>query len=234
MTYTLTDKIAVVTGASSGIGAAISEKLVKEGAKVVLAARREEELKNVQSRINNRENTFIVKTDMTEKDEVTSLAEQAVTQFGDIDIYINCAGVKGSGAITDGAVDDWDQMIDINIKSVLYGIHSVLPDMQTRGTGHIINIASKDSYEIHPSKTIYCATKHALRAITAGLEKELENTGVKITNVSPGMVDTPLSSKTPFDEDRKKLTPEDIADGVIYAATQPDHVNVNEVLIRPV
>lgn len=234
MTQKLTDKIAVVTGASSGIGAAIAEKLAAEGAKVVIAARSEDKLKQVQSQMNDEKNTLIVKTDVTNKEEVAKLADKTVSQFGPIDIYVNCAGVKGSGSITEGAVDDWDQMFDVNVRSVLYGIHSVLPDMQERGKGHIINIASKDSYEIHPSKTVYCATKHAVKAITAGLEKELENSGVRVTNVSPGMVDTPLSSKTPFDENRKKLTPENIADGVIYAATQPDHVNVNEILIRPV
>lgn len=233
MAKTLTGKTAVITGASSGIGEAIAKKLVEEGTKVVIAARNEEKLETVRSQMKIPENVLVAKTDMTCKDEAKALAEKAVHHFGPIDIYVNCAGIKGSGAITDGAVDDWNQMIDVNVKSVLYGIHSVLPDMQARGNGHIINISSEAGYEVEASKTIYCATKYAVRAIAAGLEKELQNTGVKVTNVSPGMVDTQLSAKTPFDENRAKLAPEDIADGVIYALTQPDHVNVNDILIRP-
>lgn len=205
--------------------------MVDEHAKVVLAARRLDKLAEIENNINQKDHTLIIKTDMTDRASAERLAEKTEEHFGPVDIYINCAGMKGSGAVTDDAVTDWDQMIDVNIRSVLYGIHSVLPDMRQRGSGHIINIASKDSYEIEPSKTIYCATKHAVRAVAVGLEKVLENTGVRVTNISPGIVDTPLSSKTPFDENRKKQTPENIADAVVYAASQPDHVNVNDIII---
>src|SRR5699024_8059830 len=155
---------------------------------------------------------------------------KAEKAFGQVDIYVNGAGVMGSSTVTDGDVEDWDMMTDLNIKGVLYGINSVLPAMEERGTGHIINIASDDGYEVIPRCTVYCGTKFAVRAISTGMEKELEQTGVLVTSISPGMVDTPLSKNSPFEENRKKLTPENIADAVIYAATQPDYVNVNEVL----
>lgn len=229
----LKDKVAVVTGASTGIGAAIATKLAESGVRVVLAARSEDKLNNLAGNIGDNSRTLVVKTDMTEKDEVTSLAQSANQKFGPVDIYVNCAGVMGSSSVTDGNVDDWDQMIDLNVKSVLYGINSVLPDMKSRGSGHIINIASDSGHEVIPRLTVYCATKHAVRAISTGMEKELKNTGVRVTSVSPGMVETDLSSNSPFEEGRKKIKPEDIANTVVYAATQPDYVNVNEILVRP-
>jgi NADP-dependent 3-hydroxy acid dehydrogenase YdfG len=125
-------------------------------------------------------------------------------------------------------------MIDINIKGVLYGIHSVLPDMLENKSGHIVNIASDSGLEVTKRLTVYCATKFAVRAISTGLEKELAGTGVRVSNISPGMVETPLSSKSPFESDRKKLETSDIAKAVIYALSQPDYVNVNEITVRPV
>jgi len=140
----------------------------------------------------------------------------------------------GTSSVLEGAVSDWEQMIDINIKGVLYGIHSVLPEMLKKSSGHIVNIASDSGFEVTKRLTVYCATKFAVRAISTGLEKELAQTGVRVSNISPGMVDTPLSSESPFDSDRKKLEPADIARAVVYAVTQPEHVNVNEILVRPV
>ncbi|GLY11661.1 hypothetical protein Bbad01_28770 [Bacillus badius] len=125
-------------------------------------------------------------------------------------------------------------MIDVNIKGVLYGIHAVLPSMLERSSGHIINIASVSGLEVTKMSTVYSATKYAVRAISAGLEKELARTGVRVTNISPGMVDTPLSSASGRSNDRKKLEAADIAKAVTYAAAQPDYVNVNEITVRPV
>lgn len=230
----LKDKSAIVTGANSGIGAAIAKKLVENGANVILAARNEEKLENIIKDINSNDQTLAVKTDMTQRADVEALAKKAEEAFGPVDIYVNGAGVMGSSTVIDGDVEDWDVMIDLNIKGVLYGINSVLPAMKERGSGHIINIASDAGYEVIPRCTVYCGTKFAVRAITTGMEKELEQTGVRVTSVSPGMVDTPLSTNSPFEEGRKKLTPEDIANAVVYAASQPDHVNVNEILVRPV
>lgn len=234
MSKQLIGKTAIVTGASSGIGTAIVTELRKEGANVVLAARNKEKLDNIATEVGESENILCVQTDVTKQQDVDFLAERARQVFGSIDIYVNNAGKMGSSRVLDGEFSDWDQMIDINIKGVLYGIHSVLPEMLERKNGHIVNIASDSGFEVIERLTVYCATKFAVRAISTGLEKELANTGVRTTNISPGMVETPLSSKSPFEADRKKLEPTDIAKAVIYAITQPEHVNVNEVTVRPV
>lgn len=234
MSKQLIGKTAIVTGASSGIGTAIVTELRKEGANVVLAARNKEKLDNIVIEVGESENILCVQTDVTKQQDVDFLAERARQVFGSIDIYVNNAGKMGSSRVLDGEFSDWDQMIDINIKGVLYGIHSVLPEMLERKNGHIVNIASDSGFEVIERLTVYCATKFAVRAISTGLEKELANTGVRTTNISPGMVETPLSSKSPFEADRKKLEPTDIAKAVIYAITQPEHVNVNEVTVRPV
>lgn len=230
----LEGKTAIVTGASSGIGTAIAKKLVEEGANVVLAARNMGKLTRIEKEINQKDNILCVKTDITNREEVTTLALHAKETFGNVDIYVNNAGKMGSSRVTEGDVANWEEMIDINVKGVLYGIHSVLPDMKERGSGHIVNIASDSGFEVTERLTVYCATKFAVRAISTGLEKELARTGVRTTSISPGMVETPLSSESPFEEGRKKLDPADIANAVVYAVTQPEYVNVNEVLVRPV
>ncbi|WP_440895643.1 SDR family oxidoreductase [Amphibacillus sp. Q70] len=230
----LTGKTAIVTGASSGIGTAIAKELIKEGANVILAARNEKRLAEIAAEIDCKERTLYLKTDITNQKDVNNLAQYAKESFGAVDIYVNNAGVMGSSSIVNGDVDDWEQMIDINIKGILYGIHSVLPDMLEKKNGHIINMASDSGFEVTKRLTVYCGTKFAVRAISTGLEKELAQTGVRVSNISPGMVETPLSSKSPFENDRKKLEPKDIARAVIYAVTQPDYVNVNEITVRPI
>ncbi|MGM8366070.1 SDR family oxidoreductase [Virgibacillus sp. W0181] len=230
----LIGKTAIVTGASSGIGIAITKELAKEGANVVLAARNKEKLENIASEIGVEENILYVQTDVTKQQDVSLLVERAKLDFGRVDIYVNNAGRMASSRVLEGSISDWEQMIDINIKGVLYGIHSILPDMLENKSGHIVNIASDSGFEVIERLTVYCATKFAVRAISTGLEKELANTGVRTTNISPGMVETPLSSKSPFETDRKKLEPADIAKAVVFAVTQPEHVNVNEITVRPV
>lgn len=234
MTKRLDGKTAIVTGASSGIGTAIAKELAMEGANVVLAARSEEKLASIAKELQLADKILCVKTDVTNQKDMEALAERAKQTFGSVDIYVNNAGKIGSSRITEGDVENWEQMIDINIKGVLYGIHSVLPEMKERGAGHIINIASDSGFEVTERLTVYCATKFAVRAISTGLEKELANSGVRVTSISPGMVETPLSAASPFEDGRKKLDPADIARAVVYATTQPDYVNVNEILVRPV
>ncbi|MGY0691869.1 SDR family oxidoreductase [Virgibacillus sp. FSP13] len=234
MTKQLIGKTAIVTGASSGIGTAIAKELAGTGANVVLAARNKEKLESIAAEIGKEEKILCVQTDMTKQQDVDFLAKRAKQIFGSVDIYVNNAGRMGSSRVLKGDVSDWEQMIDINIKGVLYGIHSVLPDMLEKRSGHIVNIASDSGFEVIERLTVYCATKFAVRAVSTGLEKELANTGVRTTNISPGMVETPLSSNSPFEAERKKLEPADIARAVVYAVTQPDHVNVNEITVRPV
>lgn len=231
----LKNKVAIVTGASSGIGASIAETLSQHGVKVVLTGRNETRLSDVAKQL--RENsqseidTHIV--DVTQKDEVAKLVKETENKFGRVDILVNSAGLMLSSAITDGDVEAWENMIDVNVKGTLYGINAVLPIFLNQSTGHIINIASISGFEVTKQSTLYSASKAAVHTITQGLEKELAKTGVRVTSISPGMVDTPLSGNTDWGS-RKKLDPQDIAEAVVYALQQPIHVNINEVTVRPV
>ncbi|HHA6963686.1 TPA: SDR family oxidoreductase [Staphylococcus aureus] len=228
----LTDKLAVVTGAGSGIGEAIATLLHEEGAKVVLAGRNKEKLQNVANQL-SQDNVKVVPTDVTNKEEVDELIKIAQQTFGSLDIVINSAGQMLSSKITDYQVDEWDSMIDVNIKGTLYTAQAALPTMLEQSSGHLINIASISGFEVTKISTIYSATKAAVHTITQGLEKELAKTGVKVTSISPGMVDTAITAAY-NPSDRKKLDPQDIAEAVLYALTQPSHVNVNEITVRPV
>ncbi|HEH9319833.1 TPA: SDR family oxidoreductase [Staphylococcus aureus] len=228
----LTDKIAVVTGAGSGIGEAIATLLHEEGAKVVLAGRNKDKLQNVANQL-AQDSVKVVPTDVTKKEEVDELIKMAQQTFGGLDIVINSAGQMLSSKITDYQVDEWDSMIDVNIKGTLYTAKAALPTMLEQSSGHLINIASISGFEVTKSSTIYSATKAAVHTITQGLEKELAKTGVKVTSISPGMVDTAITA-TYNPTDCKKLEPQDIAEAVLYALTQPKHVNVNEITVRPV
>ena len=228
----LTDKIAVVTGAGSGIGEAIATLLHEEGAKVVLAGRNKEKLQNVANQL-SQDSVKVVPTDVTNKEEVDELIKIAQQTFGGLDIVINSAGQMLSSKITDYQVDEWDSMIDVNIKGTLYTVQAALPTMLEQSSGHLINIASISGFEVTKSSTIYSATKAAVHTIAQGLEKELAKTGVKVTSISPGMVDTAITAAY-NPSDRKKLDPQDIAEAVLYALTQPSHVNVNEITVRPV
>lgn len=228
----LTDKVALVTGAGSGIGEAIATLLHEEGAKVVLAGRNKDKLQNVANQL-AQDSVKVVPTDVTKKEEVDELIKIAQQTFGGLDIVINSAGQMLSSKITDYQVDEWDSMIDVNIKGTLYTAQAALPTMLEQSSGHLINIASISGFEVTKSSTIYSATKVAVHTITQGLEKELAKTGVKVTSISPGMVDTAITAAY-NPTARKKLEPQDIAEAVLYALTQPKHVNVNEITVRPV
>ncbi|HGN7421579.1 TPA: SDR family oxidoreductase [Staphylococcus aureus] len=228
----LTDKVAVVTGAGSGIGEAIATLLHEEGVKVILAGRNKDKLQNVANQL-AQDSVKVVPTDVTKKEEVDELIKIAQQTFGGLDIVINSAGQMLSSKITDYQVDEWDSMIDVNIKGTLYTTQAALPTMLEQSSGHLINIASISGFEVTKSSTIYSATKAAVHTITQGLEKELAKTGVKVTSISPGMVDTAITAAY-NPTDRKKLEPQDIAEAVLYALTQPSHVNVNEITVRTV
>lgn len=230
----LTGKTAIVTGASSGIGSGIAQELAEQGANVVLAARSENKLNELAKQLkDNGGSVLVVRTDVSNQQDVEALAKQATDEFGSVDIYINNAGQVLDSEVAAGKTEEWEQMIDVNIKGVLFGINAVLPAMIEKGTGHLINIGSVSGTEVTKTSTVYSATKFAVRAISMGLEKELAKTGVRITNISPGMVDTRLGELYDWG-DRKKLQTADIAKAVVYAVTQPDYVNVNEITIRPV
>lgn len=231
----LTGKTAIITGASSGIGAKIAEYLADEGVNIVLAARRKEKLNAIADHINAKKKgqALPVVTDVSNRIDVEDMVKQATEAFGAIDIYVNNAGLMLSAVVKDGNTEEWDSMIDVNIKGILYGINAVLPGMIERSTGHIINISSVSGHEVTKVSTVYSATKFAARALSMGLEKELARTGVRVTNISPGMVDTDLMAGIK-PKDRKPLQTDDIARAIVYAVTQPDYVNVNEITVRPV
>lgn len=227
-------KTAIVTGASSGIGKAIAEKLAAEKMNVALVARSGDTLISIAEELTSKydANVIAVPTDVSNQSEIEEMVQQVEDAFGFIDVYVNNAGLMLDAAVTNGSLDKWEQMIDVNIKGVLYGLHQVIPKMIAKKSGHIINISSVSGQEVTKKSTVYSATKFAVRAISMGLEKELAYTGVKVTNISPGMVDTRLIND--YELKRKPLDASDIANAIYYAITQPEHVNLNEITIRPV
>ncbi|MCA1009389.1 SDR family oxidoreductase [Halobacillus halophilus] len=240
---TLSNKVAIITGASSGIGKAIAHHLADTGANVVLAARRSERLQELANEITESYNVEakVVETDVTKKEDVEQLVKDTKDQFGSVDILVNNAGVMLLSFLKNDHVDEWEQMVDVNIKGVLFGIHASLPVMLEQDAGHIINVSSVAGHEVFPSSTVYSATKYAVRALSMGMEKELSRSGVRVTNISPGAVDTELTDHITDgevldmfkDSSMDPLEANDIARALAYAATQPANVNVNEVIVRP-
>jgi NADP-dependent 3-hydroxy acid dehydrogenase YdfG len=240
----LNGKTAIITGASSGIGEATTMALAKAGANVALAARRTDRLEELKEKIEKETNVkaIIVTTDVTVKSEVEMLAEKTKEAFGSIDILVNNAGVMLLSYIKNDLVDEWTRMVDVNIKGVLHAIHAILPTMLEQNSGHIINISSVAGQEVSRTSVVYSATKFAVRALTMGMEKELSKTGLRVTNISPGATESELRDhitdpevRVNFDnkQDRTLLKSEDIANPIVYAVTQPEYVNVNEITVRP-
>jgi NADP-dependent 3-hydroxy acid dehydrogenase YdfG len=232
-------KSIIVTGASSGIGAATAKKLVAHGAKVMLAARREDRLKELAKEIGGPTKYRV--TDVSNHEDVLGLAEHTIKRFGHIDVLINNAGIMPLSLFQSRKVSEWDAMIDVNIKGVLYGIDAVLTHMLDRGTGHIINVSSVAGFRTSPATGVYSGTKHAVRAISEGLRQETAGK-VRVTSVCPGAVTTELAG-TITDEavlgamaDRfnfQFLEGEDIANAICYAIDQPDHCSISEIVVRP-
>ena len=236
------NKVIIITGASSGIGRATAIKLGNEGANIVLAARREERLQALAEEIKSLGGTVIYKvTDVTSLEEVQNLADFTLDQFGQIDVLFNNAGIMPLSYMKNNRVEEWDKMIDVNIKGVLHGVSAVLPHMLERNSGHIITTSSVAGHGIFPSGTVYCATKFAARVIMEGLNKELTKSNIRTTTISPGVVDTELADLIADEEvkpifenpDLPSIRDEDIANAVFYALSQPASVAVNEIIIRP-
>ncbi|MFG6114933.1 SDR family oxidoreductase [Halobacillus sp. MO56] len=237
------NKTAIITGASSGIGEAIAMHLAEAGANIVLAARRKERLEEIALKIQQKHSVHIkaVETDVTNREEVEQLVAEAKDAFGSVDVFVNNAGVMLLSFLKNDHVDEWEKMVDVNIKGVLFGVHAALPTMLEQESGHIINVSSVAGHEVFPSSSVYSATKYAVRALSMGMEKELSKTGVRVTNISPGAVSTELTEHITDEEvienfKNRKMTPlepGDIARAVTYAVSQPDYVNVNEVIVRP-
>ncbi len=238
------DKVVIVTGASSGIGFATALALSKEGAKVAIGARRVDRLEKLQNEIlQNGGQVILQKLDVTQKSDCDSFVDAVIKKWGTIDILVNNAGLMPLSFIKKLKIDEWDRMIDVNIKGVLYCTASVLPKMLEKKSGHIVNISSVAGRIVFPAGSVYCATKHAVTAFSEGLRQELSpRSNIRVTIIEPGVVATDLTntitdeSLQGFVENSKKmdaLKAEDIASAILFAVNAPNHMNVNEVLIRP-
>ncbi len=236
----LSNKVVVITGASSGIGEATAKLLAQNGAKVILGARRTEKLAKIVEAIRSQGAIAEFKAvDVTNRQDVKTFVHFAKDKFGRVDVIFNNAGVMPLSPMNALKVEEWDNTVNVNINGVLNGIAAGLPIMEAQGGGHFINTASIGAHTVSPTAAVYCATKYAVWAISEGLRQELKN--IRVTTISPGVVETELGSDITDDsakgflqELRKTaLTPDAIARAVLYAVSQSDNVDVNEVIVRP-
>lgn len=238
------DKVAIITGASSGIGYATAQTLAKAGAKVAIGARRTDRLDELAAKISENDSQVFAKgLDVTQKEQCDDFAKAVLDKWGSIDILVNNAGVMPLSFFKNLKVDEWDRMIDVNIKGVLYCAAAVIPHMKEKKSGHIVNLSSVAGRIVFPAGSVYCATKHAVAAFSEGLRQEFSvRSNIRVTSIEPGVVATELNdaitdeSLKGFVENAKNmesLQAQDIADAILYAVDSPSHVNVNEVLIRP-
>ena len=247
----LSDKVCIITGASSGIGEATAIELGRRGSKVILAARRGDRIETLARQIVKcGGHAVAVECDVTQRDQVASVIDIAMRDFGRVDILINNAGIMPLAPMAKCRMDDWDAMIDVNLKGLLYGIGLTLPIMLAQGDGHIVNVSSVAGRRVFPNGCVYCGTKHAVHAISEGLRQELadlhkqQGNKIRVSVIAPGVVTTELPDSIRDNETREQasgyysslpgpLLSQDIADSIVYCLQAPEHVNVNEVLIRP-
>ena len=240
----LKDKVAIVTGASQGIGKATAKALAEAGAKVVLAARHADDLKEVKQEIESKGGeAAIAETDVTNLKQVEAMAQTALDKYGTIDILVNSAGLMPLSYMKNRHLEEWEKMVDVNLKGILKTVYAVLPTMTKNKSGHIVNLASIDGRVMYQGGAVYGATKAAVIALSEGLRMELSpEFNIRITTLEPGTVDTDLRKAVTdkellndmdWSEDEPKLEPEDIADSILYALTMPDRANVNEILLKP-
>ena len=241
MTEGIKDKVVVITGASSGLGEAAARRLAKDGAKLVLGARRLDRLRALAKALSLRDDA-VVQTDVSKYDEVKRLVDHAVKLHGRLDVMINNAGLMPQSLLQRLKIDEWDRMIDVNIKGVLYGIAAALPVMQAQKSGHIINVSSVAGHKVRPGGTIYSATKSAVRVISEGLRQEVKPYNIRTTIISPGAVESELPDSI-TDPDigaaiskfykETAISADSFANMVAFAMSQPDDVDINEILFRP-
>ena len=236
-------KVVVITGASSGLGEAAARYLAARGAPVVLGARRIDRLEALAAEITRDGGRAIaLATDVTSRSEVQRLVDAAITTYGRIDVMINNAGLMPQSTLGRLKTSEWDRMIDVNIKGVLYGIAAALPYMERQKSGHFINVSSVAGHKVRAGGAVYAATKHAVRVISEGLRQEVKPFGIRTTVISPGAVDTelPLTITDPDIAERtnkfyaeQAISADSFARAVIFAISQPDDTDVNEILYRP-
>jgi len=239
------NQVVLLTGASSGIGTACAKVFAGAGAKLILAARRLERLQQLAETLHatSRE-IHLLQMDVRDRAVVESAISALPPAWSNIDILINNAGLsRGLHKLYKGDIQDWEEMIDTNIKGLLYLTRSVVPGMVSRGRGHVVNLGSIAGHQTYPNGNVYCATKAAVRSISEGLKQDLLGTPVRVTSVDPGMVETQFSEvRFHGDSERAQkvyqgvtpLTPDDVADVIFFCVTRPPHVNINEVVLMPV
>jgi serine 3-dehydrogenase len=241
----LRNRTVFITGASAGIGEACAHEFAGAGARIILCARRAERLEALAGTLRQKSggevHTFAL--DVRDRDGVATALATLPEEWRGIDILINNAGLsRGLDPIQTGSIDDWEEMIDTNIKGLLYVSRALLPGMIERGGGHVINIGSIAGHEVYPKGNVYCATKFAVAALSKGMQLDLLGTGVRVTTIDPGMVETEFSTVR-FHGDTERasavyrglvpLTPADVADAALYCATRPPHVSVHEIILMP-
>jgi NADP-dependent 3-hydroxy acid dehydrogenase YdfG len=236
-------KTAFITGATSGIGKATAELFAKQKIRLVLCGRRQERLEDLKSQLGTKTDVHILNFDVRDKIAVQQAVQELPQDFSKIDILINNAGnAHGLDTIQEGSLEDWDAMLDINVKGLLYVSKALLPQMINRKAGHIINIGSTAGKEVYPKGNVYCASKHAVDAINQGMRIDLNGLGIRVGAVNPGLVETEFSNVR-FKGDEKRaetvykgfqpLKPEDIADIIHFVVTRPYHVNIADLVVMP-
>jgi len=243
MSNNVEGKTVVITGASSGLGAATARLLSKQGATVVLAARRADRIESLADALSSQGGKALaVPTDVTDRRQVKQLLDKAVQTFGRIDVMLNNAGLMPLAPLERLKVEEWDQMIDVNLRGVLNGIAAALPHMKKQKSGHFINVSSVYGHKVGPAATVYCATKFAVRALSEGLRQEVKPYNIRTTIISPGAVATELlehisepdiASNTQKMVDQIAIPADSFARMVSFAISQPEDVDVNEILFRP-
>ncbi|MEP0858376.1 SDR family oxidoreductase [Trichocoleus sp. DQ-U1] len=239
------DKIVVITGASSGIGAACAKMFAQAGAKLILVARRQERLQELADELSKEFSCqlHLLALDVRDRASVESAFSSLPEAWSEVDILINNAGLsRGLNKLHEGSIQDWEEMIDTNIKGLLYCTRYLVPGMVNRGKGHVVNLGSIAGHQTYPGGNVYCASKAAVKSISEGLKQDLLGTPVRVTSVDPGLVETEFSQvRFHGDSDRAQkvyqgltpLTPEDIADVIFFCVTRPAHVNISELLLVP-
>jgi 3-hydroxy acid dehydrogenase / malonic semialdehyde reductase len=243
--YSLKERIVFITGASSGIGRSCARAFAGQGAKLILSARRRDRLEELAAELERAQGNEvrILALDVRSQAAVERAVNELPSEWEAIDILVNNAGLsRGLDKLHEGKLDDWEEMIDTNVKGLLYVSRAIIPGMVKRGRGHIINIGSVAGHEVYPNGNVYCATKFAVKALSKGLRLDLSGTGVRVSSVDPGLVETEFSlvrfrgNKERAEKVYQGLTPlspDDIADAIVYCATRPPHVNVSEMIVMP-
>jgi 3-hydroxy acid dehydrogenase / malonic semialdehyde reductase len=239
------DQTVLITGASSGIGAACARIFAAEDARLILAARRRNRLEALAATLHRdgAADPHLLELDVRDRAQVETTLRSLPTAWANVDILINNAGLsRGLEKLYEGSPDDWDEMIDTNLKGLLYVTRTLLPGMVERGKGHVINLGSIAGHQTYPNGNVYCATKAAVRALTEGIKMDLLGTPIRVSSIDPGLVETEFSNvRFHGDGDRAQrvyqgmtpLTPDDIAEIVLFCASRPPHVNISELLVVP-